>query len=144
MINVWTGGTFDCLHPGHVHLFKMCDSLTRHGGKVTVAVNSDEFVEAYKGTHTVQNLNDRVTMVAAMKFVDEVQINMGGYTQADLILKSGADIIVIGDDWQDRDYHAQLGITQRWLEENNITIEYVKRVGDFSSTEFKRTIRERP
>ena len=36
---VWTNGTFDILHPGHIELFKVARSL---GNKVIVATDTDE------------------------------------------------------------------------------------------------------
>ncbi len=36
---VWTNGTFDILHPGHMQLFKVARSL---GDKVIVATDTDE------------------------------------------------------------------------------------------------------
>ena len=35
---VWTNGTFDILHPGHIELFKVARSL---GDKVIVATDTD-------------------------------------------------------------------------------------------------------
>ena len=36
---VWTNGTFDILHPGHIELFKVARAL---GDKVIVATDTDE------------------------------------------------------------------------------------------------------
>lgn len=141
-MTVWTGGTFDLIHPGHVHLLRECRRMAGPDGLVVVAVNSDQFIEKYKGRRPVQRLQERLEMVEALRYVDHVQVNPGGSTQRDLIVSSGARTIVIGDDWlPPRDYHAQIGVNDAWLRERLIKIEYVTRFGSFSSTSLKESVR---
>ena len=45
---VYTGGTFDLFHSGHVRLLKRCRDLAGDDGEVVVSVNPSEFVSAYK------------------------------------------------------------------------------------------------
>lgn len=143
-MNIWLGGTFDApIHPGHVALFKEAHRLSLTMGPtrwVTVAVNSDDFVGRFK-PRPVQRLHDRMTMVAAMRYVNEVQVN-DGTDQADLILQAEARIILVGDDWAPpRDYLGQLGIDQAWLDRYDINVVYLPRVGGLSSTGLKEQIR---
>jgi len=42
---VYTGGTFDLFHANHVRFLRRCAEL----GSVTVSLNTDEFIQAYKG-----------------------------------------------------------------------------------------------
>jgi len=42
---VYTGGTFDLFHPGHVNFLKNCKKI---GDYVIVSLNTDEFIERYK------------------------------------------------------------------------------------------------
>lgn len=135
-MNVWTGGTFDLFHPGHVLLLRECS----HHGRVTVAVNTDQFVARFKDKLPVQNLQERLTMVEACRFVDDVQVNHGGDLQAGLILRARTDMIVIGDDWKDRDYVGQLGITEDWLKEFRIEVLYVTRDPRWSSSGLKAAV----
>src|ERR1700748_241721 len=98
MPNVLTLGTFDLLHPGHLHLFRACERLA-DGGYVTVAVNADTFVETYKGRSPVQSGWERSTMIKAIRHVNRVIMNPGGQYQPILIDRVAPDLIVIGDDW---------------------------------------------
>lgn len=144
-MNVWTGGTFSLLHPGHVALFQECARLAglasmRPGRMVTAAVNTDDFVEAYKSERPVQTLEERRTMVSAIRWVNQVQDN-DGYDQPGLILAADTDLIVVGDDWQHRDYLRQLDISAEWLNKHHIDVQYVPRVGGLSSTELTSRIR---
>jgi len=42
---IYTGGTFDLFHAGHVEFLRRCSDL----GRVLVSLNTDEFIEEYKG-----------------------------------------------------------------------------------------------
>lgn len=143
MTNVWIGGSFDPIHAGHVALFKEARRLSLTMGQtrwVTVAVNSDDFIARFK-PRPVQPLHDRMTMIAAMRWVNEVQVN-DGTDQADLILQADAKVILVGDDWAPpRDYLGQLGIDQAWLDRYGIHVAYLPRVGQLSSTALKEKIR---
>lgn len=131
MTAVWVGGTFDQLHIGHLHLLRAARAL----GDVTVAVNTDDFVEAYKGRRPVQPLEHRLEVVDSIRWATQIQVNPGGVAQPDLILRSRAGTIVIGDDWWPQEkYLPQLCVDQDWLDRNAIRVVYVARVGGHSST----------
>jgi glycerol-3-phosphate cytidylyltransferase len=50
MAVVYTGGTFDLFHSGHVNLLRRCSEI----GTVVVSLNTDEFIEKYKGKGNLQ------------------------------------------------------------------------------------------
>lgn len=67
---VWTNGTFDLLHPGHVTSLQQSRAL---GDVLVVGVNSDRSVKAYKGpTRPILNEQERAAMLAALECVDYV------------------------------------------------------------------------
>jgi D-beta-D-heptose 7-phosphate kinase/D-beta-D-heptose 1-phosphate adenosyltransferase len=67
---VWTNGTFDLLHPGHVSSLQQARSL---GDVLVVGLNSDRSVKAYKGpTRPILNEAERAAMLAALECVDYV------------------------------------------------------------------------
>lgn len=69
---VWTNGTFDLLHPGHVSSLQQARAL---GDLLVVGVNSDRSVKAYKGpTRPVLNETERSAMLAALECVDYVVV----------------------------------------------------------------------
>ena len=138
---IWTGGTFDCLHPGHIYLFKKCSELAGPNGIVTVAINTDEFVAGYKGARPVQSLLDREIMVSAVRYTGATQRNPGGAAQGALITAARTDLIVIGDDWRGRDYLGQLGINQGFLDNHDIAVAYIPRWQNYSSSRLKGAIR---
>lgn len=140
MPRVLTLGTFDLPHPGHVALFRECRGLTKGDGHVYVAVSSDEFVSRWKGKTPVMTCGQRAAVVGSMRDVDGVVINDGD-DQPGLIESVEPDIIAIGADWQQRDYHAQLGITPAWLTERDIQLVYVRH--EHSGTVSTSTLRAR-
>ena len=96
---VWTNGTFDILHPGHIQLFKVARSL---GDKVIVATDSDEKIKKDKGfDRPVNDLCYRVAMLEAIKYIDVVLTFNTRQELEDLIQLYQPDILLLGDDWRD-------------------------------------------
>jgi len=92
---VYTVGTFDLLHVGHLALLEYCATL---GNKVAVGVASDEVVKLYKPNIPVIPLEQRIEMLKALRCVDIVL----PYYELDYLSvckEVKADIFVIGEDW---------------------------------------------
>lgn len=139
MRTVYTGGTFDLLHAGHLELLAACRQLAGADGRVIVSLNTDDFVERYKGAAPVRSWRERAAAVRALRDVDLVVTNTGGEDSRAALDVVGPDLIAIGDDWLDpgddeRRYHAQLGLDQAWLDERGMRIVYVPRTRGRSST----------
>lgn len=124
-------GTFDCLHYGHVRLFQRAACL----GSLTVGVNSDRFVRHYKGVDPVSNHHRRAATVAALSCVDDVLINDG--PGRDLIEQTLPRFLVVGSDWHGRDYLAQIDIDQDRLDWLGVSVVYMPRTPDVSSSEIR-------
>ena len=92
---VYTVGTFDLLHVGHLALLQYCKSL---GTVLVVGVASDRVVNSYKPNVPVVPLKQRVQMLSALTCVDIVH----SYDQLEYVSgckEQNADIFVIGEDW---------------------------------------------
>lgn len=69
---MFTNGTFDLLHVGHVR--SLADA-SGHGDRLVVAINSDASVKSYKGEHLpIQPQAERAELIAALGVVDYVTI----------------------------------------------------------------------
>ena len=98
---VWCNGTFDILHPGHIELFKVGKSL---GKKLIVATDTDEKIRKDKGaSKPINNLCDRVSMLQAIKYIDQVLYFDTREELEGLIKMYMPDILLLGDDWQGGD-----------------------------------------
>jgi len=130
---VYTGGTFDLFHSGHVNLLKKCSEL----GSVVVALNTDEFIESYKGKPPVMTYAEREAVLRACRYVDDVVPNIGGSDSRLSIDIVKPDLIVVGSDWARRDYYAQMKFDQDWLDERGIGLAYIPYTKNISTTNIK-------
>lgn len=135
---VYTGGTFDLFHAGHVAFLERCAEF----GHVVVALNTDEFVAAYKGRSPVCTYTERAAVLEACIHVARVVPNDGGADSRPTIEKVAPDLIVIGSDWARRDYHAQMGFTQEWLDERGIGLAYVPYTAGISTSDLRSRLRD--
>jgi len=134
---VYTGGTFDLFHSGHVNFLRQCKII---GDIVVVALNTDEFIERYKGSKPVVSYESRKLVLEACKYVDEVIPNSDGEDSKPSILKVSPDFIVIGSDWAKKDYYKQMNFTQEWLDNEKIILTYIPYTEGISSTLLKQTL----
>ena len=120
---VWTNGTFDILHPGHIQLFKVARSL---GGKVIVATDTDAKIKKDKGDHKpVNDLCYRVAMLEAIKYIDVV-LTFGDRPELEgLIQLYSPDILLLGDDWRYGDV-----VGREYAKE----VRFLPRVGGYASS----------
>lgn len=92
---VYTVGTFDLLHVGHLALLEYCATL---GDVLAVGVASDRVVNSYKPNVPVIPLDQRAEMLKALRCVDIVR----PYHELEYVSgcqELNADIFVVGEDW---------------------------------------------
>lgn len=92
---VYTVGTFDLLHVGHLALLEQCRSF---GDEVAVGVASDSVVNSYKPNVPVIPLKQRVEMLESLRGVDIVR----PYYELEYVSACKAldiDVFVVGEDW---------------------------------------------
>jgi len=94
---VITFGTFDVFHVGHLRVIERAASL---GDRLVVGVSADALNERKKGRSPVYSQAERMEIVAALRAVDEVFLEESLEQKRDYILEHGADVLVMGDDWQ--------------------------------------------
>jgi glycerol-3-phosphate cytidylyltransferase len=134
---LYTGGTFDLFHYGHVNFLKKCKMIS---DEVVVSLNTDEFIQEYKGKAPVMTYKERETSLLYCQYVDRVIPNIGGKDSRVSILEVMPQIVAIGDDWAQKDYYKQMSFTQEWLDDNNIVLVYLPYTKGISTTEIKKRL----
>lgn len=132
-LTIYTGGTFDLFHSGHANFLERCSEL----GSVTVSLNTDEFITAYKKKPPIMTYSERARVLLSCRYVSRVIPNYGGADSTPAIETVMPDLIVIGSDWARRDYYKQMGFTQDWLDERGIGLAYIPYTDGISSTAIK-------
>jgi len=140
-MRVLTIGTFDLLHPGHVALLERCVELGGDRAHVSVGVNTDDFIKRYKGSYPVMSLVERLEMLRAIRWVDDVLINKGNEDCKVLIDEVKPDLLVVGSDWVGKDYLAQTGLTREYLERRDIALVFLPYTAGISTTALKARLK---
>lgn len=133
---LYTGGTFDLFHAGHVNLLHKLSKM----GLVVVGLNTDEFINEYKGKPPICSYEERKIVLENNKCVYDVVPNTGGADSRPAIEQVRPDIVAIGSDWARKDYYKQMGFTQNWLDEQKIILMYVPYTHGISTTDIKNRL----
>lgn len=122
-------GVFDLFHVGHLNLLRRarerCDYLV-------VGVTADDLVP-YKGKRAVIPLGERMEIVKAIRYVDEVRVQ-SSLDKLSAWREIGYHVLFVGDDWKG---------TSRWeqyeaeLAPHGVTIEYLPYTVKTSSTKLR-------
>lgn len=98
-MNIVTFGTFDVFHVGHLRILERAASL---GDRLIVGVSSDALNISKKGRPPVFSENERMSIVAALRFVDEVFLEESLEKKREYLLLHQASVLAMGDDWRGR------------------------------------------
>lgn len=96
MIVGFTCGTFDLLHTGHAIMLKECKNYCDH---LIVGVQSDPSIDRKEKNKPIQAFEERVIMVQAVRWVDEIVQYDTESDLYDLLKKLSIDIRMVGADW---------------------------------------------
>ena len=133
LVIVYTVGTFDLLHVGHLALLNQCKLL---GNILVVGVASDAVVNMYKPNVPIVPLEQRVEMLEALSCVDIVR----PYYQLEYV--SGCkevevDIFVVGEDWGKKQHNLDVNKYLTKMGKEIVKVTYNPRT---SSTKIKKIV----
>ena len=131
---VYSGGTYDLLHIGHIELLRASRELAGPHGKVVVALNGDDFVERFKGRRPVCTWSERRAVLEATKYVDLVVANVDDEDSKPSIEVIRPDIIIGGSDWDAPSYKIQMDMSDEWLGRMGIELVFIPRTTGVSTS----------
>ena len=119
---IWVNGSFDVLHAGHIELFRYARSV---GDRLVVGTDTDERIRELKGsTRPINKQNHRLSMLNAIKYIDEV-VTFGSLEEQLLRMEeSGAKTLVIGSDYKGKPV----------VGEDRMEVIFFDRIDDLSTT----------
>lgn len=120
-------------HVGHLNIIKKAKEQCEH---LIVGVSTDELVEDYKHKKTVIPFEDRMEIVKAIKYVDEVvpQTTMDKYEAWE---KLHFNVLFHGDDWKNSSMYNKL---EEKLKKEGVEFVYFPYTKRVSSTMLKEKI----
>ena len=124
-IIVFTPGTWDMFHVGHLNLIKSAKAL---GDILIVGVKTDELVYQDKGHHPLMSFADRVAVLECCKYVDLV-VPEYKIDRDHLLEKVDADILAVGDDWWEEKVRGH-----EYMEKNDRRVIYLPYTSGRSSS----------
>ena len=125
MRKILTVGVYDMLHIGHILLFKHAKEVGDH---LIVAVQDGDSILKYKpNTHMVYTTEERMFMVASIKYVDEVVT----YEDVDVDIQNiDFDVFAKGPD----QCHAGFQRAVEWCKAHGKEVVTIPRTEGISST----------
>lgn len=125
----FTCGSFDLLHAGHA---MMLEEAASHCDRLIVGVQSDPSIDRPSTKNKpIMDLNERLTMVKAIRWVDEAHTYT---TEADLVMllkRLQPDVRIIGADWKGKEYTGH---------ELPIRVVYNSRDHGYSTSDLRRRV----
>lgn len=136
-MRVYTQGSFDIFHGGHINFLERCSRLAGEDGELIVSVLSDSAYEQYRGYPPTMPYKTRARIIELLSFVDKV-VEGDPPTTKKQIKEVSPDIVAIGSDWASKDIHKQYAMTPEELDDILVYIPYTKTV---SSTQIKKGLK---
>ena len=130
---VFTAGTFDLFHYGHLRFLKRIKKIAnKNNAKLVVGISTDELVKSYKKYTPIIDYSHRVEIVNGCKFVDKT-VKQTVLIGTELLKKLKPKIIVTLSNFKNLK-----GI--KWAKQNNIKIIYINYTKGISTTTIKKRI----
>ena len=130
----YTSGVYDMFHVGHLNLIINAKKYCEH---LIVAISTDEVVENNKHKSPIIKYEDRVRIVQAIRYVDEVVPQTDYDDKIGAAKKYGIDVMFVGDDWKG---------TEKWnrieqeLKEIGVDLIYLPYTQSISSTMLREKV----
>lgn len=132
----YTTGVFDIFHIGHLNILRrakeQCDYLI-------VGVSTDECVKSYKHKAPIMPYEQRASIVAAIRYVDEV-VPQTSMDKLEFLKLRHFDVMFHGDEWKGTPLYNKY---EEEFARYGARIEYLTHTDGISSTILRERINKR-
>ena len=133
-IRVFTSGSFDLFHIGHLNILERSAAL---GDELIVGVSTDELIQHYKGMPPIIPFEQRFRIISSLKCVTKA-VKQVKLTEVAQLQREDIDIVTIGEDWINK-YLEGL----EWMKQQpGKEVVYFPYTPDVSTTSIKKKIIE--
>lgn len=129
----YTTGVFDLFHVGHLNIIKKAKEQCEH---LIVGVSTDELVMMYKKKKPVIPFEQRISIVGALKYVDEV-IPQTSMDKLQAWNQYRFDAIFHGDDWKGSSMYNDIEMQFKKL---GVDVVFIPHTDGISSTDIAKRI----
>ncbi len=129
----YTTGVFDLFHIGHLNLLKQAKSGC---DRLIVGVSTDELVQTYKNKSPIIPFTERIEIVSALKYVDEV-VPQSHRDKIAAYHEIKFDVMFVGSDWKGS---VLFSAVEAELAEYGVKVIYFEYTNHVSSTALKSTL----
>ena len=129
MKTVMAQGTFDILHPGHLHYLEKSSEL---GEELIVVIARDSRIEQRK--KTVFNEDERMKIIEALEVVDEAVLGSENDIYS-TVKQVNPNVITLG-----HDQHHETEEVKKMAEKatgHAVSVKRISRKGDYSSSQIR-------
>lgn len=124
----YTSGVYDMFHVGHLNVIMNAKQYCEY---LIVAVSTDEVVLKNKNKKPIINFEDRVRIVEAIRYVDEVVPQLDYSDKKSAAIKYDIDVMFVGDDWKGTEKWNRI---EKELAEIGVDVIYLPYTKSISST----------
>ena len=126
----FTCGSFDLLHAGHAMMLQEAKSYCDY---LIVAIQSDPTLDRKTKNKPVQSYEERITMLRAIRYVDEITYYDTENDLYKLLKRIKPDVRIIGADWKGKEYTGH---------DLDIPVVFNSRNHGYSTSELRRRVYE--
>lgn len=130
----YTTGVFDMFHVGHLNILRRAKEQCEY---LIVGVTTDELCLKRKNKNPIINQQDRIAIVEAIKYVDEVVLQED-MDKLSAVKKYGVDVVFVGSDWKGT---PEWDIYEKEFEQVGCKVEYLKHTDGISSSIIREKIK---
>ena len=126
----FTCGSFDLLHAGHILMLEEAKKQCEH---LIIGLQTDPSLDRPQKNKPVQTLEERMTVLRGVKWVDEIRTYSTEEELYEMISLMAPDVRILGADWKGKKYTGH---------DLNIKVYFNSRSHKWSTSELRKRVYE--